>query len=195
MNVDFIVGSDDGSDLRIGIVQSRFNNEICDAMLQACLAELKKVGVAEQDVLVCSVPGALEIPQALTRLARLDEFDALIALGAVIKGDTYHFEVVSNESAAGVSRVSLEMGVPIANAILTTYTEEQARARMQDKGAEAARVAVEIANLGNAIDSIEEQVPQMEGDGFDDDDGADDELESGNPGRPANQPPRPTGRS
>ncbi|HZH07231.1 MAG TPA: 6,7-dimethyl-8-ribityllumazine synthase, partial [Lautropia sp.] len=129
---------------------------ICDALSSACLAELLALGVAEADTLLCNVPGALEIPTALLQLGRSGEFDVLIALGSVVKGETYHFEVVSNESAAGVSRVALELGIPIANAILTTYTEEQAVARATEKGAEAARVAVEMANLSAAIESIAE---------------------------------------
>jgi 6,7-dimethyl-8-ribityllumazine synthase len=106
-------------------------------------------------MLVCTVPGALEVPYALMRLGRSRQFDALIALGAVIKGDTYHFEVVCNESAAGVGRVMIDLGIPIANAILTTYTDDQADERAASKGAEAARVAVEMANLGTMIDTID----------------------------------------
>lgn len=156
MTVDQITGEHNGADLRVGIVKARFNPAICDALSAACLAELLSLGVAEADTLLCNVPGALEIPTALLQLGRSGEFDVLIALGAVIKGETYHFEVVSNESAAGVSRVALELGIPIANAILTTYTEEQALARVAEKGAEAARVAVEMANLAAAIESIAE---------------------------------------
>jgi 6,7-dimethyl-8-ribityllumazine synthase len=156
MTVDQITGGHDGADLRVGIVQARFNEAIGSGLREACLAELLALGVAEADTLLCSVPGALEIPTALLQLGRSGEFDVLIALGAVIKGDTYHFEVVSNESAAGVSRVALELGIPVANAILTTYTEEQALARATEKGAEAARVAVEMANLIAAIESIAE---------------------------------------
>ena len=157
MTVDLIIGDHEGADLRVGIVQARFNPAICDGLREACLAELLNLGVAEADTLLCSVPGALEIPTALLQLGRSGEFDVLIALGAVVKGETYHFEVVSNESAAGVSRVALELGIPIANAILTTYTEEQALARAAEKGAEAARVAVEMANLAAAIESIAEE--------------------------------------
>jgi 6,7-dimethyl-8-ribityllumazine synthase len=156
MTVDLITGDHDGADLRVGIVQARFNPAIGDALREACLAELLNLGVVEADTLLCSVPGALEIPIALLQLGRSGEFDVLIALGAVVKGETYHFEVVSNESAAGVSRVALELGIPIANAILTTYTEEQALARAAEKGAEAARVAVEMANLAAAIESLAE---------------------------------------
>ena len=156
MNVDIIRGDHRGVDLRVGIVQARFNAEVCDGLREACLAELLALGVAESDMLLCSVPGALEIPTALLQLGRSGEFDVLIALGAVIKGDTYHFEVVANESASGVSRVALELGIPVANAILTTYTEEQAQVRAREKGAEAARVAVEMANLAAAIESLAE---------------------------------------
>ena len=156
MTVDRLVGDHKGTDLRVGIVQARFNAPVCDALGDACLAELLALGVAEADMLVCAVPGALEIPIALLQLGRSGEFDALIALGAVIKGETYHFEVVSNESAAGVSRVALELGIPVANAILTTYTEEQALARAAEKGAEAARVAIEMANLATAIEEVAE---------------------------------------
>jgi len=160
MSVDVLTGDQDGADLRVGIVQARFNPAIGDALRDACLAELRGLGVAESDTLLCSVPGALEIPTVLLQLGRSGEFDALIALGAVVKGETYHFEVVSNESAAGVSRVALELGIPVANAILTTYTDEQAIARAAEKGAEAARVAVEMANLAAAIESLAEEPPQ-----------------------------------
>jgi len=156
MTVDQITGDHDGADLRVGIVQARFNPAICDGLREACLAELLRLGVAEADTLLCSVPGALEIPTALLQLGRSGEFDALIALGAVVKGETYHFEIVCNESAAGVSRVALELGIPIANAILTAYNDEQALSRATEKGAEAARVAVEMANLAAAIDSLAE---------------------------------------
>jgi 6,7-dimethyl-8-ribityllumazine synthase len=128
---------------RIGIVHSRFNEEICNALLESARAELKKAGAEAE--FVC-VAGALEIPLALQWLAQSGRFDALAAIGAVIRGDTYHFEVVSNESARGVMEVALESGLPVANGILTTDTEEQALAR-KDKGAEAVRVALEMARL------------------------------------------------
>ena len=136
----------DGAGLRIGIVQSRFNAEIGAALLGACTAALAAHGVHDADVLVVSVPGALEIPLALQWLAQLRRFDALVAIGCVIRGETYHFEIVANESARGVTDVSLEFGVPIGNGILTTEDEAQARARL-DKGAEAVRVAIEMAQL------------------------------------------------
>jgi len=136
----------DGEALAIGIVHARFNEDICHGLLTACLAELKLLGVAEEDIFIASVPGALEIPLVLQKMAESGEFDALIAIGAVIRGETYHFELVSNECAAGITRVGLDYAIPIANAILTTNTDEQAEARMVEKGAEAARVAVEMAN-------------------------------------------------
>lgn len=128
---------------RIGVVHSRFNEKICDALLASARAELKKAGADAEFV---AVAGALEIPLALQWMAQSGRFDALAAIGAVIRGDTYHFEVVSNESARGVMEVALESGLPVANGILTTDTEEQALAR-KDKGAEAVRVAIEMARL------------------------------------------------
>ncbi|HQR50566.1 MAG TPA: 6,7-dimethyl-8-ribityllumazine synthase [Methylophilaceae bacterium] len=137
----------DGSGLRVGIVLSRFNNEIGDGLLGACVAELRKLGVADDAVTLSTVPGALESPLVLRKMAASGKFDALIALGAVIRGETYHFEIVADESARGISQVQLETGVPVANAILTTEDDDQALARMSVKGAEAAAVAVEMVNL------------------------------------------------
>ena len=136
-----------GAGLRIGIVQSRFNTEVCEGLLGACRAQLVQQGVSEDDITLATVPGALEIPLVLQHMAESGNFDALIALGAVIRGDTYHFEVVSNESARCVGDVQLDSGVPIANAILTTDTDDQAIARMDVKGSEAALVAIEMVNL------------------------------------------------
>jgi 6,7-dimethyl-8-ribityllumazine synthase len=129
--------------LRVGVVHSRFNEEICNALLGTARAELARAGAEAEFV---SVAGALEIPLALQWLAQSGRFDALVAVGAVIRGDTYHFEVVSNESARGIMDVALECGLPVANGVLTTDTEEQALAR-KDKGAEAVRVALEMAQL------------------------------------------------
>ncbi len=137
----------DGRDLRIGIVQARFNAALTDALAKACLDELAALGVDDAQIRHISVPGALEVPLALCALAQSEGYDALIALGCVVRGETYHFELVANESAAGVSRVSLDHEIPIANAILTVETEAQAWARVADKGRDAARVAVEMANL------------------------------------------------
>ena len=137
----------EGSGLRIGIVQARFNEDVCHGLRSACLTELKHLGVEDEDILLVSVPGALEIPLALQKMAESGQFDALIALGAVIRGETYHFELVANESGAGVMRVSLDHQLPIANVILTVENEEQAWARVEEKGRDAARVAVEMALL------------------------------------------------
>jgi len=137
----------DGNDLYIGIVQARFNETITDALAQACLQELAALGVATDRIEHVRVPGALEVPIALQAMAEKGGYDALIALGCVIRGETYHFELVANESAAGVSRVALDYQLPVANAILTTENLEQAVARQTEKGRDAARVAVEMCNL------------------------------------------------
>ena len=140
-----------GQGMRIGIVLSRFNHEIGDGLLGACQARLRQLGVADADVVLATVPGALESPLVLQRMAQSGKFDGLIALGAVIRGDTYHFEVVSNESARGISEMQLKTGVPVANAILTTDNDDQALVRMSVKGAEAAEVVVEMVNLLKSI--------------------------------------------
>lgn len=137
----------DGKELVIGIVQARFNESITNALAHACRAELTALGVQEKNIDHMFVPGALEVPVALQALAEKGSYDALVALGCIIRGETYHFELVANESAAGVTRVALDYQLPIANAILTTENEEQAVARQVDKGRDAARVAVEMANL------------------------------------------------
>jgi 6,7-dimethyl-8-ribityllumazine synthase len=145
--IDVIAPDLDGAGLRIGLVQARFNEWVGQALAKACIGELVALGVDEDDITHLTVPGALEVPIALAKLAQAGDFDALIAIGSVIRGETYHFEVVANESARGVARLSLEFGVPIANAILTTENEEQARERAAEKGRDAARVAIEMANL------------------------------------------------
>ena len=137
----------DGKHLTIGIVQARFNADITAKLAEACLAELAALGVADGRIRHVTVPGALEVPVALQAMAESDEYHALIALGCIIRGETYHFELVANESGAGVSRVALDNTVPVANAILTVENEAQAWARAEDKGRDAARVAVEMANL------------------------------------------------
>jgi 6,7-dimethyl-8-ribityllumazine synthase len=137
----------DGSSLRIGIVQARFNEDITNALASACLAELDKLGVKAERIDHQLVPGALEVPLALQAMARRGGYDALVALGCIIRGETYHFELVANESGAGVTRISLDHHLPIANAILTTENLEQAVARQTDKGRDAAQVAVEMALL------------------------------------------------
>ena len=141
-----------GSGLRIGIVLGRFNLEIGEGLLSSCTAALAKRGVGKADVQVVSVPGALEIPLALQKMANTGKFHALIALGAVIRGETYHFEIVSNESASGITTVALDTGVPIANGILTTNDEAQAAARMMQKGEDCALAAIEMANLLKRIE-------------------------------------------
>ena len=141
----------DGKKLYIGIVQARFNESITNALAQACQAELAALGVPDKHVDHVLVPGALEVPVALQAMAEKDRYDALIALGCIIRGETYHFELVANESGAGVSRVALDYQLPVANAIITTENHEQAVARQSDKGRDAARVAVEMANLLDAL--------------------------------------------
>lgn len=136
-----------GQGLRIGIVVGRFNSNIGEGLLGSCVKELLGRGVAEKDILICKVPGALEIPMLLKKMAGSGRYDALVALGAVIRGDTYHFEIVSNEMAAGVMRVQLDSGVPIANGVLTTNTDEQAEIRMEQKGRECAQAAIEMTHL------------------------------------------------
>jgi 6,7-dimethyl-8-ribityllumazine synthase len=140
----------DASSLKIGIVQARFNEDITNTLREACVAELKAMGVTDERITVVQVPGALEVPLTLAALAQIEDpepFSALIALGCIIRGETYHFELVANESGAGVTRVGMDYHVPIANAILTTENLEQAVARQTDKGRDAARVAVEMALL------------------------------------------------
>ncbi len=136
-----------GEGLRIAIVRARFNDAITAKLAQTCIAELLALGLEARDVVHVTVPGALEIPVALKALAEDGDYDALIALGCIIRGETYHFELVANESGAGVTRVSLDHRLPVANAILTVENEAQAWARAEEKGRDAARVAVEMANL------------------------------------------------
>ncbi len=140
-----------GKGLRIGLVQSRFNSDIGEGLRSGCLAELARLGVAETDIVCATVAGALELPLALQAMAQSGRFDALVALGAVIRGETYHFEIVANESARGITDVQLNSGIPIANAVLTTETDDQALVRMVQKGMEAGQAAVEMANLLKAI--------------------------------------------
>lgn len=141
----------DGNGMQIGVVLSRFNSDIGDGLLSACKSELLKLGVASDDITIVTVPGALETPLILQHMALSEKFDALIALGAIIRGETYHFEVVANESARGISEVQFNTGVPVANAVLTTEDDDQALARMHIKGAEAAQVAIEMANLVRSL--------------------------------------------
>jgi 6,7-dimethyl-8-ribityllumazine synthase len=140
-----------GTGLKMGIVCARFNEQACTELLTACLDELQRLGVAYEDLTVVRVPGALEIPLVLQTLAQTNQVDALIALGAVIRGETYHFELVSNEAGAGVSQVQLDTGIPIANGILTTENDAQTHARTHDKGRDCAQAAVEMALTLTAI--------------------------------------------
>ena len=141
-----------GAGLRIGIVMSRFNLPVCEGLLSACVAELKRLGVADGDMVIANVPGALEIPLVLQSMAQSGRYDALVALGAVIRGETYHFEVVSNDACRAIMDVQLDTGIPIANGILTCESDEQAEVRMQPKGSDCAQAAVEMANLQKALD-------------------------------------------
>lgn len=148
----------DGQSLRIAIVQARFNEWVGQAVVDACVDQLRVLGVADESMVLMTVPGALEVPQVLARLARMDDFDALIAAGCVMRGETYHFEVVANESARALAQLGLEGGVPVINAILTVDDEAQARARAADKGRDAADAAVEMANLMLTLDSFDEDL-------------------------------------
>lgn len=141
----------DGKKLSIGIVQSRFNESVTNALAEACKQELAALGVEETNITHVLVPGALEIPCALQALAESEKYDALVALGCIIRGETYHFELVANESGSAVTRLALDYQLPIANAILTTENLAQAQLRQEEKGRDAARVAVEMANLLNEL--------------------------------------------
>ena len=136
-----------GAGLRIGIAMSRFNIDVGEGLLGGCTAELKRLGVRSGDMQIVTAPGALELPLILQTMAQSGRFDALVALGCVIRGETYHFEIVSNESARGITDVQLATGVPIANGVLTTEDDDQALARMVQKGMEAGQTAIEMANL------------------------------------------------
>jgi 6,7-dimethyl-8-ribityllumazine synthase len=155
MTVQRIAPNVNGEGYRVGIVLSRFNPAVGEGLLAGALRALAEAGVAEARITLATVPGALESPLALQRMAQTGDYDALVALGAVIRGDTYHFEIVCNESASGVSGVALEFGIPIGNGILTCDTDAQAQARMDQKGFEAAQAALEMANLLQAIDDAD----------------------------------------
>ncbi|MCZ4306208.1 6,7-dimethyl-8-ribityllumazine synthase [Zoogloeaceae bacterium G21618-S1] len=150
-NITEITPNLDGIGLSIGIVMSRFNQDVCEGLLSAAVDELLNLGVADEDILITTVPGALEIPLVLQTMADSEQFDALIALGAVIRGETYHFEIVSNEMAAGINRIGLDTGMPIANGVLTTEDDDQALARMHEKGSDCAKTAVEMVHLLRAV--------------------------------------------
>ena len=137
----------DGHDLRVGLVQARFNDDLTGRLAAVCIDELLTLGVQRKHITHVTVPGALEVPVALQAMADSERYDALVALGCIIRGETYHFELVANESGAGVTRVSLDHHMPVANCILTVENQAQAEARVEEKGRDAARVAVEMANL------------------------------------------------
>ena len=146
-DIEELVPDHRGAELRVGIVMSRFNGDVGEGLLSSCTATLRKQGVPASNIRIVTVPGALEAPLALQKMAQSGRYDALIALGAVIRGETYHFEIVSNEMASGITTVQLDTGVPIANGILTTDDDDQALARMMEKGADCAIAAIEMANL------------------------------------------------
>lgn len=149
-------GGLNASGLRIGIVRARFNESVTKALEAACRAALLEMGASEADITTVTVPGALEVPLALQGLAESARFDALVALGCIIRGETYHFELVANESGAGVTRVGLDHHIPIANAILTVENQLQAQARQHEKGRDAAVVAVEMARLVQHLAAADE---------------------------------------
>ena len=149
--MNIIEPNHNGEHLRIGIVQARFTNEVGSAMLKVAVAKLEELGVAPENITVTTVPGALEVPLVLQSMAGTQQFDALIALGCIIRGETYHFELVANESGAAITRVALDYNIPVANAILTTENDEQAHARIEEKANDAAVVAVECGNLINLL--------------------------------------------
>lgn len=151
-SIEEIEAGTSGAGLRVGIVVARFNRAIGDGLLASCTAALAKLGVRDSDIRIVTVPGALEVPLALQKLANTGNFDALVALGAVIRGDTYHFEIVANQSASGILSVQLDTGIPVANGILTTEDDAQAEVRMMQKGADCAAAAVEMANLLGKLD-------------------------------------------
>lgn len=146
-NIEELEPGLEGRGLRIGIAMSRFNVEVGEGLLSGAVEELGRLGVGDEDVLITSVPGALELPLTLQTMAQSGHFDALLALGCVIRGETYHFEIVANESARGITDVQLQTGVPVANGVLTTEDDDQALSRMLEKGRDAAQAAVEMANL------------------------------------------------
>lgn len=149
-----------GRGLKIGIVQARFSNEIGSAMLAIVRRQLTALGVADDDITAATVPGALEVPLVLQNMAASEQFDALVALGAVIRGETYHFELVANESGAGITRVGLDFNIPIANAILTTENDSQAHSRVREKAEDAAKAVVEMANLLNQLNAPEHELKE-----------------------------------
>ena len=140
-------------DLRIALVASRFNAPVVERLVAGAVEALAAQGADPASLELVRVPGAFDLPLVVRRLAESRRCDAIVALGAVIRGETYHFEIVANESARGVAEVQLEFGIPVGNGILTTNTDEQALMRCEKKGFEAAQAALELANLLEAIDA------------------------------------------
>jgi 6,7-dimethyl-8-ribityllumazine synthase len=155
VDIDIIEPDFEGAGLRVGIARARFNEFFTQALQAACVTELLRLGVLADDITVATVPGALELPLALRQMGATQQYDALIAIGCVVRGETYHFEVVANESARGIGDVALHYDLPIANAVLTVENDEQAAARTAEKGTEAARVAVEMANLALSLSDLD----------------------------------------
>ncbi len=155
--IDYLPPDHDGADLRIGIVRSRSKDELTKSIQSACIAELSAIGVDSADLVCTSVPGVLELSYALAQMAASNQFDALIGIGCVVRGETYQFEVTANESARGIADIAIRHGTPVANAVLICDTEEQALARVSSKGVEAARVAVELTNLTLALADLADE--------------------------------------
>jgi len=141
-----IEGSPSGSRRAVGIVVARFNGQLTSELLTRALDELERAGVGREAVTVIPVPGAFELPLAAMALAKTRRYSCIVALGAVVRGETPHFEYVAGEAASGLQLAGLETGVPVSFGVLTTDTEEQARERL-DKGAEAVRTALEMADV------------------------------------------------
>ena len=142
-----MLSNKDIKSLNVGIVYSRFNEPVVKELLNSCLDHLKLEGIDENHILKKEVPGALEIPMMINAYATKKKFDVLIGVGAVIRGETYHFEVVSDQSANGLMQVQLRHNIPVINAIITTNSGEEAFARTKIKGKEAAAGAIEMALL------------------------------------------------
>ncbi len=159
MSLNFIEPQDNGENLKIAIVSSRFNEWACNGLIDACLARLNELGVKDDNITVVTVPGALEIPFAIGQLHDREEFDAFIAIGCVIRGETYHFELVANQSATGITMCVHDFGVSVANCILTVENEAQAKARLEEKGTDAANVAVEMGNIYRETRQIMDSQP------------------------------------
>lgn len=156
MNLNLsVLPNKNGNNLKIGIVLSRFNKSVGQVCFKSCLRELSHLGVSINNIIYISVPGALELGAALSWIAERLKPNALIALGAVIRGNTYHFQIVSNEMARAITEVTFRTGIPIANGVLTTETKKQAESRAERKGRDCANVAVEMANLAFALKSGE----------------------------------------